>query len=43
MKRDERFNQLMALALDGDGDAPGDLFREFGYVFSMNARGSGHE
>jgi hypothetical protein len=43
MTNSERFDQLMAMALDGDGDAADDLFREFGFVFSVNVYGPGHE
>jgi hypothetical protein len=34
----ERFQQLMALADDGDETAMADLFKEFGYVHPKMAR-----
>jgi hypothetical protein len=43
MKKSKRFDQLMALALDGDESAPGDLWLEFGYRFPLQAEGSTHE
>jgi len=39
----ERFRQLLALARDGDECAASDLFKEFDYVFSGGAEGSGHD
>ena len=34
----ERFQQLMALADDGDENAMADLFKEFGYVYPARAK-----
>ncbi len=40
-KQDARFQQLIDLANNGDAEAIGDLFREFGFVFEEE--GSAHE
>ncbi len=34
--RDERFNQLLALADEGNEDAVGDLFREYGFEYGRD-------
>jgi hypothetical protein len=39
MNKDKRFDQLMSLAEDGDEDAVGDLWREYGFEFG--GRGAG--
>ena len=36
-KRDGRLCQLLHLARSGDGDAAGDLWREFGFRFEEDA------
>ena len=33
---DERFKQLLALADEGDEDAVGDLFREYGFEYGRD-------
>lgn len=35
--RDERFKQLLALAREGDEDAVGDLYREYGFKYGRDA------
>ena len=39
MKKNERFEFLMSLALGGDECAPGDLWLEFGYRFAGQSEG----
>ena len=34
--RDERFEQLLALAREGDEDAVGDLYREYGFEYGRD-------
>lgn len=41
--KNERFEQLMALAVDGDEAAPGDLWLEFGYRFHSGVVGDEHD
>ncbi len=43
MKNNERFEYLMAMALDGDECAPGDLWLEFGYRFAGQAEGAAND
>ncbi len=34
--RDQRFKQLLALAQEGDEDAAGDLYREYGFEYGRD-------
>ncbi len=34
--QDERFEQLLALAREGDEDAVGDLYREYGFEYGRD-------
>ncbi len=34
--RDKRFHQLLALAREGDEDAVGDLYREYGFEYGRD-------
>lgn len=43
MGRNERFEQLMEMAQDGDACAVGDLWLEFGYRFPVGAEGDSHD
>ena len=39
--RQERFDQLMSLARDGDDEAVGDLWKEFGFDFRREGASHG--
>ena len=42
-RNDSRFRQLLALAREGNQDAVGDLYREYGVEYGSPSTGSGLE